>query len=147
MQTCPYVSKEISLSCLYVKWFLCNLKMFSPDMMKSFMLNYVGQSRGKSHHVFRIGTKNKRCRLAMYQSVVYALRLIGPSLELSTLGCSTHCRFYKEQHWAPNLIRLAMLDCVYGWMIVWHVIIIFSSPGPKVHVNYCHHLASVVCRL
>jgi hypothetical protein len=22
-----------------------------------------------------------------------------------------------------------------------------SSPGPKVHVNYCHHLASVVCRL
>ena len=21
----------------------------------------------------------------------------------------------------------------------------FSSPGPKVHVNYCHHLASVVC--
>ena len=24
---------------------------------------------------------------------------------------------------------------------------IFSSPGPKVHVNYCHHLASVVCRL
>ena len=26
-------------------------------------------------------------------------------------------------------------------------IIIFSSPGPKVQVNYCHHLASVVCRL
>ena len=25
--------------------------------------------------------------------------------------------------------------------------VIFSSPGPKVHVNYCHHLASVVCRL
>ena len=24
---------------------------------------------------------------------------------------------------------------------------VFSSPGPKVHVNYCHHLASVVCRL
>ena len=23
----------------------------------------------------------------------------------------------------------------------------FSSPGPKVHVNYCHHLASVVCKL
>ena len=22
-----------------------------------------------------------------------------------------------------------------------------SSPGPKVHVNYCHHLASVVCCL
>ena len=24
---------------------------------------------------------------------------------------------------------------------------IISSPGPKVQVNYCHHLASVVCRL
>ena len=24
---------------------------------------------------------------------------------------------------------------------------LFSSPGPKVHVNYCHHLASVVCHL
>ena len=23
----------------------------------------------------------------------------------------------------------------------------FSSPGPKVQVNYCHHLVSVVCRL
>jgi hypothetical protein len=24
---------------------------------------------------------------------------------------------------------------------------VFSSPGPKVQVNYCHHLTSVVCRL
>ena len=24
---------------------------------------------------------------------------------------------------------------------------VFSSPGPKVQVNYCHHLASVVCKL
>jgi hypothetical protein len=24
---------------------------------------------------------------------------------------------------------------------------LFSSPGPKVHVNYCHHLASFVCKL
>ena len=24
---------------------------------------------------------------------------------------------------------------------------VISSPGPKVHVNYCHHLASVVCRV
>ena len=23
---------------------------------------------------------------------------------------------------------------------------IFSSPGPKIHGNYCHHLASVVCK-
>jgi hypothetical protein len=24
---------------------------------------------------------------------------------------------------------------------------LFSSPGPKVQVNYCHHLESVVCKL
>ena len=24
---------------------------------------------------------------------------------------------------------------------------LFSSPGPKVQVNYCHHLSSVVCKL
>ena len=24
---------------------------------------------------------------------------------------------------------------------------LFSSPGPKVHGNYCHHLVSVVCKL
>ena len=24
---------------------------------------------------------------------------------------------------------------------------LISSPGPKFHVNYCHHLASIVCRL
>jgi hypothetical protein len=24
---------------------------------------------------------------------------------------------------------------------------LFSSPGPKVQVNYCHHLTSVVCKL
>jgi hypothetical protein len=26
-------------------------------------------------------------------------------------------------------------------------VIFISSPGPKVQVNYCHHLASVVCKL
>ena len=29
----------------------------------------------------------------------------------------------------------------------YYFIIFISSPGPKVQVNYCHHLASVVCRL
>jgi hypothetical protein len=27
------------------------------------------------------------------------------------------------------------------------VFALFSSPGPKIQVNYCHHLASVVCKL
>ena len=39
---------------------------------------------------------------------------------------------FKLQKWTPK------------WSVGFHL---FSSPGPKVHVNYCHHLASVVCRL
>ena len=39
-----------------------------------------------------------------------------------------------QQTWSPQ----AML--VSDWSIL-------SSPGPKVHGNYCHHLASVVCKL
>ena len=39
------------------------------------------------------------------------------------------------------LYRLCPLLFVYIMSLV------VSSPGPKVHVNYCHHLASVVCRL
>jgi hypothetical protein len=31
--------------------------------------------------------------------------------------------------------------------MIYFIYLLFSSPGPKVHVNYCHHLASVVCRL
>ena len=27
------------------------------------------------------------------------------------------------------------------------IAMVFNSPGPKVQVNYCHHLASVVCKL
>ena len=30
--------------------------------------------------------------------------------------------------------------------MIYFIYLLFSSPGPKVHVNYCHHLASVVCR-
>jgi hypothetical protein len=40
----------------------------------------------------------------------------------------------------PNQI-IVLLCCLFN--------LIISSPGPnlKVHVNYCHHLASVVCKL
>ena len=30
---------------------------------------------------------------------------------------------------------------------IFFILILFSSPWPKVQVNYCHHLASVVCKL
>jgi hypothetical protein len=35
---------------------------------------------------------------------------------------------------------------VTNWRFRLYVVYLFSSPGPKVQVNYCHHLASVVCR-
>ena len=35
----------------------------------------------------------------------------------------------------------------YKIMQNFHFYPFISSPGPKVQVNYCHHLASVVCRL
>jgi hypothetical protein len=54
--------------------------------------------------------------------------------------------------------RQSMLTIII--VIIWHsprfyslyyinnyFLFIFSSPGPKVQVNYCHHLASVVRRL
>ena len=43
-----------------------------------------------------------------------------------------------------------LLSLIYFSFSNWKTlppVVIFSSPGPKVHVNYCHHLASVVCRL
>ena len=33
----------------------------------------------------------------------------------------------------------------WHFIVFWHKL--FSSPGPKVQVNYCHHLVSVVCKL
>jgi hypothetical protein len=43
----------------------------------------------------------------------------------------------------PMAIVHAMIFSFVYFQIPW----LISSPGPKVHVNYCHHLASVVCRL
>ena len=33
------------------------------------------------------------------------------------------------------------------WPLAWSSELVISSPGPKVHGNYCHHLTSVVCKL
>ena len=41
-------------------------------------------------------------------------------------------------------VVLSIITLTLKWILV---NLIFSSPGPKVHVNYCHHLASVVRRL
>ena len=51
------------------------------------------------------------------------------------------------------VLRLNILHCTYSGSRTIappspnFFISFFSSPGPKVQVNYCHHLASVVCRL
>ena len=44
--------------------------------------------------------------------------------------CHQHC-YRVPGRFAPNPVSPSFI----------------SSPGPKVQVNYCHHLASVVCRL
>ena len=54
-------------------------------------------------------------------------------------------------HFLALLSKLGVVSCPLSQECVETVSIVpelvFSSPGPKVHVNYCHHLASVVCRL
>ena len=45
-----------------------------------------------------------------------------------------------------SIIRDNFIQKYESYIIFWHPLL-FSSPGPKVHVNYCHHLASVVCKL
>ena len=42
---------------------------------------------------------------------------------------------------------ILLLNCIYSSSFLAKCVFYFSSPGPKVHGNYCHHLASVVCKL
>ena len=46
---------------------------------------------------------------------------------------------FTQQLYIINKTDKTLITCL--------LIFLFSSPGPKVHVNYCHHLASVVCCL
>ena len=58
------------------------------------------------------------------------------------------CQILSVIAWLVPLYRTPLkyteIQEVQDW---WQMYTIFSSPGPKVHVNYCHHLASVVCKL
>ena len=63
-------------------------------------------------------------------AVIVALFLLG-KLYVANAG---DCRYINFVEIIQNLNNLILP-------------FIFSSPGPKVHVNYCHHLVSVVCRL
>ena len=46
----------------------------------------------------------------------------------------------------PKIYRVDCITCIIYSNDNWYRSL-FSSPGPKVHVNYCHHLVSVVCKL
>jgi hypothetical protein len=52
----------------------------------------------------------------------------------------------KSKHILLHYSKLISNVLVVLWDYCLRVCFI-SSPGPKVHVNYCHHLASVVCCL
>ena len=54
----------------------------------------------------------------------------------------TPVRLVKE--WILMLLIKKTINLKTVYIDIW---CLFSSPGPKVHVNYCHHLASVVCKL
>jgi hypothetical protein len=56
-------------------------------------------------------------------------------------GFNHICSFWKEGIWTfSHRVQCYSMSCGGAF-------IVFSSPGPKVHMSYCHHLASVVCRL
>jgi hypothetical protein len=64
----------------------------------------------------------------------------------SSVVVTSHVPFYFVGHPCP------IDNWSDFWLVEWGRVlhlgnIIFSSPGPKVHMNYCHHLASVVCKL
>ena len=59
---------------------------------------------------------------------------------------------YLFYYFDPPLSKLEIYDnsLWFNQSPVLHAnvkIIVFSSPGPKVHGNYCHHLASGICCL
>jgi hypothetical protein len=72
--------------------------------------------------------------------------------ELSVLRLSLYvyiCNYLQscDYEWSN---RKHSYEVMYDWCIYISYImavVFISSPGQKVHVNYCHHLASVVCKL
>ena len=72
-----------------------------------------------------------------YKEIEYLLTHNNISFEYVLNGCIL------------NVCEQFIIDLLYipGLILKLYIFTLFSSPGPKVHVNYCHHLASVVCKL
>jgi hypothetical protein len=89
------------------------------------------------------------------------LRIIKKKLELLHMYIHIWLHFLKE-HFKQLYFNKIWIKYIWGYIWLWstgynsprHILLthcdrhaIFNSPGPKVQVNYCHHLASVVCKL
>jgi hypothetical protein len=64
-----------------------------------------------------------------------------------TRSMSTWSAVFKTSCHTQLLEYLWCCSCQLETFIYRPYTFFISLPGPKVHVNYCHHLASVVCKL
>ena len=67
-----------------------------------------------------------------------SMRIMKCKVLFTWYNCKGSCELFKS---------LKQRLETYCFCSVSYYYYLFSSPGPKVHLNYCHHLASVVCRL
>jgi hypothetical protein len=94
------------------------------------------------------------CRFFIISVKMLKLLICNFKYELSELKlCRFTTVFYNTR---PSTLIFFWTTLVHRKKIkfwIWQIFngykfwVLFCSPGPKVHVNYCHHLASVVCSL
>ena len=91
-------------------------------------------------------------RLLDHQFYMYVLQIVVCPFVLFLLAIVLSVLRYTDSDYPFGIFKLFFLVYTYiknmefgikCILMLW----LISSPGPKVHVNYCHHLASVVCRL
>ena len=82
---------------------------------------------------------------SMYSQKHFILGYIVFSLSVT---CGRSEVFSKYSSFHHHNITEILLKVMLNTITLTHSVHqVFSSPGPKVQVNYCHHLASVVCKL
>jgi hypothetical protein len=95
---------------------------------------YISGSYKQKSMLLRL--TNFRNRLIRNKNCIWRPCLLTDRNEMSNLirGPSIDASYQVSVHLANRAILVSDKP-------------IFSSPGPKVHWNYCHNLASVVCKL